>query len=181
MKQCSKCKDLKEYKDFHKDKTMSDGFYSCCKKCKNLQKNIYSNSEAGKSKSKQYQQSEKGRITTRKAAAKYRSSLNGKEYRDNFSKSDKGKECQDKYRKSNKRKESLNKWKSNNPNKIKANSKVSNAIRDERLQPPSNFICQECKIAQAQEYHHWSYEPEYWLDVIPLCRSCHKNQTLIEQ
>lgn len=23
--------------------------------------------------------------------------------------------------------------------------------------------------------HHWSYQPQHWLDVIPMCRSCHRS------
>ena len=33
-KRCSKCKILKDIKDFHKDKSKHDGRNSCCKPCK---------------------------------------------------------------------------------------------------------------------------------------------------
>lgn len=34
-KKCSKCEEEKPVSEFHKDKSNSTGFYSCCKKCKN--------------------------------------------------------------------------------------------------------------------------------------------------
>lgn len=39
----------------------------------------------------------------------------------------------------------------------------------------SEFMCVGCG-KQAQDWHHWSYEPEHQLSVIPLCKSCHKLQ-----
>ncbi len=33
MKKCNKCKKEKEFKEFHKNKTVKDGFHYSCKKC----------------------------------------------------------------------------------------------------------------------------------------------------
>lgn len=48
MKTCSKCKSLKEDKEFYRDKRQEDGLYSCCKNCHNKffnNKKIYSKKE----------------------------------------------------------------------------------------------------------------------------------------
>lgn len=66
--------------------------------------------------------------------------------------------------------------------KTDARTAVSRAIREGALPPPT--VCEACgetqKIrringttAKRVVYHHWSYAPEHWLDVIPLCQSCH--------
>jgi hypothetical protein len=57
--------------------------------------------------------------------------------------------------------------------KEKAKRAVNNAIRDERFPHVSTHVCNECHSKQAQHYHHWSYEPEHWFDVTPLCVQCH--------
>lgn len=58
------------------------------------------------------------------------------------------------------------------PQKIGARQSVNNAVHTGRLQPIKSCACLMCGN-QAQEYHHWSYDTEYWLDVIPLCQPCH--------
>jgi len=60
------------------------------------------------------------------------------------------------------------------PDKIKARSALNTTIHAGQLAPPTDFQCQQCG-AQAEQYHHWrGYAPEHWLDVIPLCRKCHR-------
>ena len=59
-----------------------------------------------------------------------------------------------------------------NPKKRKAKDAVNSAIKAGKLPPVSTDYCTRCG-AQAEHYHHWSYEPQYWLDVIPVCQSCH--------
>ena len=42
------------------------------------------------------------------------------------------------------------------------------------LPPASTRQCAECG-QKAQSYHHYlGYEPDHWLDVIPLCTRCHR-------
>ena len=56
--------------------------------------------------------------------------------------------------------------------KCAARTAVSNAIRLGNLSKASDCICHKCPN-QAYQYHHWSYEPEHWLDVQPVCQKCH--------
>lgn len=69
----------------------------------------------------------------------------------------------------------LSKYSAKNPHKRHAKREVLNATRRGELTPISKCICQVCG-SQAREYHHWSYEREHWLDVIPLCIPCHKKE-----
>jgi hypothetical protein len=42
------------------------------------------------------------------------------------------------------------------------------------LTTPGDFKCRDCN-EQAEEYHHYlGYAPEHWLDVIALCKDCHR-------
>ncbi len=53
-----------------------------------------------------------------------------------------------------------------------AHRSVSMAKRAGLLTP---CPCERCGDAESTTYfHHWSYEPEHWLDVIPLCCKCHR-------
>ena len=42
------------------------------------------------------------------------------------------------------------------------------------LPQASSCQCVECGRAAHDYHHHLGYEPEHWLDVIPLCRVCHQ-------
>ena len=60
------------------------------------------------------------------------------------------------------------------PNASKARNAVNNAIKAGKLPRPNTFICSDVEcFKQAQLYHHDSYEPKRWFDVIPLCATCH--------
>jgi hypothetical protein len=56
-----------------------------------------------------------------------------------------------------------------------ARNAVNDAVIRGVIVAPKHLICSNCK-KQAQEYHHYKgYKREHWLDVIPLCRDCHKD------
>lgn len=104
------------------------------------------------------------------------------------------KSCKDSYRQTPKGREvtkrKVNKWRKTekgtafvreklrrrkddiDPLKLSARQSVNYAVHTGKLQPIKSCTCQICG-KQAEEYHHWSYEPEHWLDVIPLCQPCH--------
>ena len=65
-------------------------------------------------------------------------------------------------------------YKEQNPNRDKAGRAVEYAVSRGDLPRISTQQCQVCN-KQAKHYHHWSYEPEHWLDVIPVCNFCHGN------
>jgi len=59
------------------------------------------------------------------------------------------------------------------PDKAKAHRVTNNAVRYGKLPKPGEQICKRCKKRKAQQYHHPDYSKP--LDVIPLCRRCHKS------
>ena len=60
-----------------------------------------------------------------------------------------------------------------NPEKYAAHKALTIALRRGELAPASACQCADCNSKVAQTLHHHSYHPDHWLDVIPLCRSCH--------
>lgn len=63
-------------------------------------------------------------------------------------------------------------WSERNQRKRKAQYALSNAKRDGKIQVSG--CCEHCGTSEKKiQGHHWSYEPEHWLDVIWLCTSCH--------
>lgn len=65
-------------------------------------------------------------------------------------------------------------FKIRHPNYIKAKHAVNNAVQAGKTARPDTLQCHYCP-KQAQQYHHWhGYEPEHWLDIIPVCTKCHQ-------
>jgi hypothetical protein len=65
MKKCNKCGQIFDLDFFWKDKTKKDGHHTICKKCANMAKKIYYNTEIGKKKHHAWGTSEKARIRGR--------------------------------------------------------------------------------------------------------------------
>ena len=59
------------------------------------------------------------------------------------------------------------------PLKGQARYAVKQAVKHGNLPKPSELKCKYCSI-KAKEYHHPSYDSGNWLDVIPVCFSCHR-------
>ena len=157
-KYCSKCKKTLPLSEFHKTRRNKDGLQIWCKSCQKAYLKDYQQTEKGKAvRSKgvaKYRQTPKGKAGHRKDSAKYQKTPNGRAVQ----------------RKSNA------KSKARNPNRIKAESAVHSAIRAGRLPRPDTLLCHYCS-KPAQEYHHWKgYEPEHWLDVVPVCIECHTKE-----
>lgn len=54
----------------------------------------------------------------------------------------------------------------------RAHAAVAKAVANGLLSPMTERTCEDCGES-ANGYHHESYEPEDWLDVVPLCDRCH--------
>lgn len=63
-------------------------------------------------------------------------------------------------------------------NAAKARSAVHRAVERCELLSVVDCVCEICGD-EAHVYHHHDYAPGYWLDVIPLCTSCHKTLHLV--
>jgi len=80
---------------------------------------------------------------------------------------------QKEYRKTEKGKARQRRYHYPYPERIKAKNFVNHAIRDGKLSRPDVKLCWYC-TKPAQQYHHYrGYEPEHWLDILPICRKCH--------
>lgn len=90
--------------------------------------------------------------------------------------SKKNKAVQSKYRTSEKgraaSRRSYQAYRLRNKAKRDAKDTVNSAVRAGLLPHISSRRCNRCK-SKAAHYHHWSYLPEHWLDVEPLCKKCH--------
>lgn len=164
-KRCPKCKQTKPLSDFHKDKSRKDGHKGYCNICRaELQR--------------QYRQTEKGRTVSRRGALLYSSSKKGKTKRKQYRQGERGKAAEARYRKTEKGKaialRSAKQYQVANPERVKAVNAVNIAIKAGKIPRPNTLQCHYCP-AQAKDYHHTNYTPEHWLDVIPVCRKCHRS------
>lgn len=63
----------------------------------------------------------------------------------------------------------------------RASQKVNRLVRGGHLPRADSFQCVDCG-EQARDYdHHLGYAPEHWLDVQPVCRSCHKHRHVVRE
>lgn len=57
-----------------------------------------------------------------------------------------------------------------------ASSALQKAVAEGQLPRVNTLLCSDCG-AQASDYHHHNgYERTHWLDVVPLCRKCHRHR-----
>lgn len=146
-KRCSKCKQLKDVSEFHRNKVMTDGYANQCITCFRETHKRYRDSEKGKQRQRNYQTSEHGRIVHREACSKYRQTEASKaSYADYY------KRCKQKNR---------------------SRGRVFDAIRSGRMQPATDFPCKYCGNPALEYHHHNGYDDEHSFDVIPLCKACH--------
>ncbi len=152
MKECFKCKISKPLSDFYKHSKMSDGHLNKCKTCtkEDVRKHRAENDSV-----REYDRN--------RPNARERSLKNQERTKHLW-------ETSHSFRES--RLNGLRKWKCENPNKRKAQNAANNALRDGRLE--RKYSCQHCgEKSDRLHKHHWSYEPQYWLDVVWLCSTCH--------
>lgn len=57
----------------------------------------------------------------------------------------------------------------------KARDAVMIAVRSRRIPRPDELSCTGCGKPGQQYHHYLGYEREHWLDVIPVCRRCHRS------
>ena len=70
------------------------------------------------------------------------------------------------------KRQSYLKRRANDFHKIQAMNKVNNAVAKGDLPRIGTQVCTECG-EQASDYHHFSYDEDHWLDVVPYCHDCH--------
>ncbi len=67
----------------------------------------------------------------------------------------------------------VRRYKLRHPEQCKARNAVKIAIRANKLVRPDSLQCL-CCYKKAELYHHKSYAPKHRLNIIPLCRKCHR-------
>jgi len=71
-------------------------------------------------------------------------------------------------------KQSHQKYRQQYPERMKAKDFLNGKIKSGKIQRPAT--CSQCGATTRVDGHHWKgYSKEHWLDVIWLCRACHKN------
>ena len=65
-------------------------------------------------------------------------------------------------------------WHQRNQNAERAHSVVARAVKKGILPRVSTQPCSECGNTSSHYHHHNGYLPEHALDVVPMCRECHK-------
>lgn len=153
MKVCFKCGAEKPLSEFYKHPRMADGHVNKCKECN--KKDVRENRLDKKDYYDEYDRNRPNHEERVKKAAGRVKELWGSDesFKQNII-------------------NHKQKWSNNNQHKRKAQYAVSNALRDGKLFKPD--ICEQCGTSEKKiQGHHWSYEPEHWLDVIWLCTSCH--------
>lgn len=148
MKRCTSCGIYEPFEDFYHNKRSSDGYTHQCKACRKAEY------ERNKDVAKEYYKKNRQKLI---AQAREYTARHGR--RNTAVAKRKHNEWTSKYRKGN-------------PDKAKAHNAVAVAIVQGRLPKASDCSCDRCGAA-ATEYHHWSYNQEHWLDVVPVCHTCH--------
>lgn len=146
QKKCTMCSSKKPKSDFYRNRSRPDGYGSQCKTCAAR----YSQSSAGKAAVRRYSKSEAGRRARkqRRQTSEGKARLSARHAR---------------YRK-------------RHPNRRKAREAVHYAIRIGQLQLVSVQTCADCPNPATAHHHYLGYEKQHWLDVIPLCRNCHRTR-----
>ena len=148
-KKCFKCGEVKPLSDFYKHPRMRDGTVNKCKECN--KQDVRNNREANSDYYNEYDR-QRGR---NRDSERYRKKL---EYGKRKDVRERHRICGENY---------YNRF----PERIRAQSKVSNAIRDNVISRPD--YCEYCGKECKPQAHHSSYAEDMWLVVTWLCTACH--------
>lgn len=149
-KQCTKCKSVLPFSEFHKWKYGKDGYKSCCKKCNT--KDVTS-----------YQKTPRGRQIHLRNSCKYERTEKGKRNKKRYVGSDKG--CIMVKERSRKNRERF-------PEKCRARDVLNNAVKSGKIKAPSNCIV--CSKRRKLHGHHDDYDNP--LEVRWMCQKCHDTE-----
>jgi hypothetical protein len=146
-KVCSRCKIEKSLPEFNKDKNQKDGLESRCRDCQREKFRLWV--EAGK----------RPRERRREWWKQHK---------------EKALESQSRHRRRSRdvRNVQSKQYRENNPEKLSAQRATQAAAKRGGIPRVKTQTCINCQ-KQARHYHHWSYLPEHWLSVIPVCSECH--------
>lgn len=180
MKKCRECQEVKPFDKFSRDKYKPDGLTGNCKECQKKAARHYRETHKETpeqrahrlARAKQYRATPERMRQTRIVVRAYRQRPDVKvQRREYFERTYQIPEVRERIRSQAKAREQTDKG--------RAKRAVNNAILRGRFPRIATRQCADCG-GQAQQYHHESYKPEHWLDVIPLCIRCHKKRQWID-
>ena len=192
-KLCKRCNQIKPLSEFYVQVKSKDGHRPWCKPC-------------WAQWQREYQQTEKGRQAMKRGMSKYHRTQKYKESRKRYKNSAKGKESRERYEnsakgiayytayyKSEKNKERCRKYfqtkmgrivkrraaakqRRIHRNRVLARQRIWWKVKSGQLPRPDTLQCHFCGHKAIQYHHYLGYEPEQWLNVVPSCRKCDKEQ-----
>lgn len=188
-KVCKECGVPKPLSEFHRNKLTKDGREGKCKKCRHTrgQQWFKDNPEAAKRIRRRYYYSEKGgenRRSWQKANQEKLRRANRKHYHSHL---EHERKRSNNWNKRNR--DWYKNWLKANPDKQRryqrnhaikhpegylARLAVRLAVLRGELPPVKTLQCSNCPNSARDYHHHRGYAQEHWLDVIPVCRHCHK-------
>lgn len=173
-KTCSKCKQIKQVSEYFRDRSHKDGLANWCKICRGCDSSRYKKTPKAKKRRKELAQRAESK---RKQAAwqrKYYQTPTRQHWEKQYRHNPKRKAVVKRYSQSSKGKFRVKRYRYNNPDPIKARTAVDTAVRRGNLPRAKTLRCSYCGN-QAKQYHHYlGYAQDHWIDVIPLCKMCHK-------
>ena len=160
-KKCSHCKTIFRLDSFNKNRATRDGFDCWCKFCRFEFQHQYRQTEKGRQAIKRYNHTKKAKNAQQqwRTTEQYRVYRRSHKYKQKISESTR---------------QVKRRYRQRNPEKSRAQRVANYAIVKGLIPKPITLLCGICQN-DAQQYHHWSYAPKHWLDVIPVCFTCHGN------
>lgn len=150
MKVCFKCNMSKPIDEFYKHKKTADGYLNKCKDCTRFDVNKHRKENIEKVRA--YDRNRLNKAERAKQSHEYHKTEKGKSVRFIATRN----------------------YRNSNPERYRANTAVSNAIRDGRLIRPNECSC--CGVRCKPHGHHNNYSKP--LDVVWYCNKCHNQYHL---
>lgn len=198
-KKCPRCGEIKPYSGFYKNKTSKDGLQSWCKIClskatKRNRQGLPSDQAVARQKAKKLLKAGRKKCSScgeiKSVEDFYRNAARKDGFDDycrlcrsvavrKYNRTPKGRrvqvEAQLRWQKNNweEKKTAMREYYRLHPKRTAARSAVSNAVASGRLPRASTKRCVKCGCAAEHYHHHNGYEQEHWLDVVPICSTCH--------
>lgn len=153
-KRCCTCRQFYLITEFNKERSRKDGLSPRCIYCHRAKDKRYRDSPKGSENRSAYKQ-EHGAESKDKYKGRYKDKYKGRYKAADYA-------------------DAMDAWHARNPGAEPAHRAVREAIKKGNLPRAKDCTCASCG-APAREYHHHNgYDDAYYLDVIPLCRSCHR-------
>jgi hypothetical protein len=197
MKRCPKCNTVKDATEFGSDKRRNDGLTALCKECRREQNKLYwaenghKYAKGGEKERTHKPETPADRETRKRYVAMNRDRLNERQRKYYQEHKEEHKQYTEATRETRlaRRREYCKKnmakltaqareYAELHPERILAKKAVHEAIRRKQIAPAKKCKCADCG-KQAHHLHHESYAEEQRLNVIPLCRSCHRKRHIM--